>query len=116
MEAPIWRKGGARSGPTWREAVLMHAVARIALDRTIANIQTSWVKLGPDGAAAMLQAGANDLGGTLMDESITRSAGGVNGQEFDVAAMRALAAGLGRRLEERTTLYRPRLTQMETVA
>ena len=122
MEAPIWRKGGARSGPTWREAVLMHAVARIALDRAIPNIQASWVKLGPDGAAAMLQAGANDLGGTLMDESITRSAGGVNGQNFDVAAMRALAAGLGRRLEERTTLYRPRparldiLAQMDTVA
>ena len=116
MEAPIWRKGGARSGPTWREAVLMHAVARIALDRAIPNIQTSWVKLGPDGAAAMLQAGANDLGGTLIDESITRSAGGVNGQEFDVAAMRALAAGLGRRLEERTTLYRPRIAQMDSVA
>ena len=116
MEAPIWRKGGARSGPTWREAVLMHAVARIALDRAIPNIQASWVKLGPDGAAAMLQAGANDLGGTLMDESITRSAGGVNGQNFDVAAMRALAAGLGRRLEERTTLYRPRPARLDILA
>lgn len=105
MEAPIWRKGGARSGPSWREAVLMHAVARIALDGVIPNIQTSWVKLGADGAAAMLQSGANDLGGTLMDESITRSAGGVNGQNFDVAAMRTLAANLGRPLEERTTLY-----------
>ena len=116
MEAPIWRKGGARSGPTWREAVLMHAVARIALDGAIPNIQTSWVKLGPDGAAAMLQAGANDLGGTLMDESITRSAGGVNGQNFDVAAMRALAQGLGRPFEERTTLYRLRIAQMDSVA
>ena len=113
MEAPIWRKGGARSGPTWREAVLMHAVARIALDRAIPNIQTSWVKLGADGAAAMLAAGANDLGGTLMDESITRSAGGVNGQEFGVAAMRALAEGLGRQLAERTTLYTPRLAQLD---
>ena len=77
------------------------------------NIQASWVKLGPDGAAAMLKAGANDLGGTLMDESITRSAGGVNGQNFDVAAMRALAEGLGRPFVERTTLYSPRLEQMD---
>jgi FO synthase len=113
MEAPIWRKGGTRSGPSWREAVLMHAVARIALDGAIPNIQTSWVKLGPDGAAVMLQSGANDLGGTLMDESITRSAGGVNGQNFDVTAMRALAASLGRPLQERTTLYRLRETQMD---
>jgi len=113
MEAPIWRKGGTRSGPSWREAVLMHAVARIALDGAIPNIQTSWVKLGPDGAAAMLQSGANDLGGTLMDESITRSAGGVNGQNFDVTAMRALAASLGRPLRERTTLYQMREAQMD---
>ena len=113
MEAPIWRKGGTRSGPSWREAVLMHAVARIALDGAIPNIQTSWVKLGPDGAAAMLQSGANDLGGTLMDESITRSAGGVNGQNFDVTAMRELAANLGRPLRERTTLYQMREAQMD---
>jgi FO synthase len=86
----------------------MHAVARIALDGAIANIQTSWVKLGPDGAAAMLQSGANDLGGTLMDESITRAAGGVNGQNFDVAAMATLAGTLGRTLAERTTLYQLR--------
>ena len=105
MEAPIWRKGMARSGPTWREALLMHAVARIALDGAIANIQASWVKLGPDGAAAMLEAGANDLGGILMDESITRAAGGVNGQEFGTAQMRDLAAGLGRSLVERTMSY-----------
>jgi FO synthase len=113
MEAPIWRKGSARSGPSWREAVLMHAVARIALDGAIPNIQTSWVKLGPDGAAAMLQSGANDLGGTLMDESITRSAGGVNGQNFDVSAMRSLAFSLGRPLHERTTLYQLREAQMD---
>lgn len=91
----------------------MHAVARIALDGAIPNIQTSWVKLGPDGAAAMLQSGANDLGGTLMDESITRSAGGVNGQNFDVTAMRLLAVNLGRPLRERTTLYRMRAAQMD---
>jgi FO synthase len=112
MEAPNWRKGGTRSGPTWREAVLMHAVARIALDGAIPNIQTSWVKLGPDGAAAMLQSGANDLGGTLMDESITRAAGGVNGQVFDVPQMRALAESLGRPLQERSTIYGQPVGQM----
>lgn len=112
MEAPNWRKGQTRSGPTWREAVLMHAVARIALDGAIANIQTSWVKLGPDGAAAMLQSGANDLGGTLMDESITRAAGGVNGQIFDVTQMRDLAQSLGRPLQERSTIYGQPIGQM----
>ena len=106
MEAPNWRKGQTRSGPTWRETVLMHAVARIALDGAIANVQASWVKLGPDGAAAVLQAGANDLGGILMDESITRAAGGMNGQVFGVAQMRQLAEGIGRPLIERTTTYR----------
>ena len=106
MEAPNWRRGQTRSGPTWREAVLMHAVARIALDGAIPNIQASWVKLGPGGAAVVLGAGANDIGGILMDESITRAAGGLNGQEFGVAQMRELAAGLGRPLVERTTTYR----------
>jgi len=105
MEAPNWRRGETRSGPTWREAVLMHAVARIALDGMIPNIQASWVKLGPDGAAVMLQSGANDLGGVLMDESITRAAGGVNGQLFDAAQMRALTEGIGRPLRERNTVY-----------
>jgi FO synthase len=105
MEAPNWRKGGTRSGPTWREVVLMHAVARIALDGAISNIQTSWVKLGPDGAGVMLQSGANDLGGTLMDESITRAAGGVNGQILDVPQMQELARSLGRPLRERSTIY-----------
>jgi FO synthase len=112
MEAPNWRRGETRSGPTWREAVLMHAVSRIALDGAISNIQTSWVKLGPDGAAVMLQSGANDLGGTLMDESITRAAGGVNGQIFDVPQMRALAQSLGRPLKERSTIYGQPIGQM----
>ena len=107
MEAPNWRRGETRSGPTWRETVLMHAVARIALDGAIPNIQASWVKLGAQGAAAMLQSGANDLGGTLMDESITRAAGGVNGQEFGVIQMHELAASIGRRLVERSTTYQP---------
>ncbi|HKT53902.1 MAG TPA: 5-amino-6-(D-ribitylamino)uracil--L-tyrosine 4-hydroxyphenyl transferase CofH, partial [Caulobacteraceae bacterium] len=80
MEAPIWRRGLARSGPSARETLLMHAVARLVLHPLIPNIQTSWVKLGADGVVAALQAGANDLGGVLMDESITRAAGGVNGQ------------------------------------
>ena len=120
MEAPIWRKGGTRSGPSWREAVLMHAVSRIALDEAIPNIQASWVKLGPDGAAAMLQSGANDLGGILMDESITRAAGGANGQIFDADAMKALAASIGRPSVERTTLYRlrhpqPDLAELELI-
>jgi FO synthase len=105
MEAPMWRKGRARSGPTWRETQLMHAIARIVLDGHIPNIQASWVKLGDAGVEAILQAGANDLGGTLMDESITRAAGGQNGQHNDVAALRALAARIGRPAVQRTTIY-----------
>ncbi len=107
MEAPLWRRGAARCGPTLREALLMHAVARLALHPLILNIQTSWVKMGPEGAALCLEAGANDLGGTLMNESITRAAGGVNGQEFSAARMRELAHGIGRASWQRTTLYRP---------
>jgi FO synthase len=106
MEAPLWRRGEARSGPTLREALLMHAVARLALHPHITNIQTSWVKMGSDGAALCLEAGANDLGGTLMNESITRAAGGVNGQEFGAARMAALAHDIGRSAYQRTTLYR----------
>ena len=75
MEAPIYLKGQSRKGPTFREAVLMHAVARLALDPVFSNIQASWVKMGPDGAALLLDAGCNDLGGVLMNESITRAAG-----------------------------------------
>ena len=105
MEAPLWRRGGSRSGPTFREAVLMHAVARLALHPLVPNIQTSWVKMGAAGAAACLRAGANDLGGTLMNESITRAAGGVHGQELNAAAIEALAASIGRPSRQRTTLY-----------
>ena len=105
MEAPIWRKGRSRSGPSWREAVLMHAVARIVLHPLIPNIQVSWVKMGPDGAAAILGAGANDLGGVLMDESITRAAGGVNGQLLGVDQMIALANRAGRPARQRNTVY-----------
>ena len=105
MEAPLWRRGATRSGPTFREAVLMHAIARLALHPLIPNIQTSWVKMGARGAAVCLAAGANDLGGTLMNESITRAAGGVHGQEMNAARLEQLAATLGRPARQRTTLY-----------
>ena len=105
MESPLWHKGLARSGATLREAVAMHAVARLVLHPLIPNVQTSWVKMGREGAALCLRAGANDLGGTLMYESITRAAGGTNGQLADEDDMRAIAAGAARPLRERTTLY-----------
>jgi FO synthase len=107
MEAPMYLRGAARRGPTFREAVLMHAVARLALNPLIPNIQTSWVKMGPAGAAACLRAGANDLGGTLMNESISRAAGTEHGQEFPPAAMEALIGSLRREPLQRDTLYRP---------
>ena len=107
MEAPMYLKGAARRGPTFREAVLMHAVARLALHPHITNIQTSWVKMGPQGAAACLKAGANDLGGSLMNESISRAAGTEHGQEFPPEAMEDLIRSLGRTPEQRTTLYGP---------
>jgi FO synthase len=105
MEAPMWRRGRARSGPTFREAVLMHSVARMVLHPWITRIQTSWVKMGTDGAAFCLRAGANDVGGTLMNESITRAAGGVNGQELGPARIEAVAAAAGRTVRQRTTFY-----------
>jgi FO synthase len=105
MEAPIYRKGRARPGPTYREAVLMHAVARLALNPIIRNIQVSWVKMGEAGAAACLQAGANDMGGTLMNESISRAAGTQHGQELSPERMDALIRSIGRTPEQRTTRY-----------
>ena len=105
MEAPLFLKGRARRGPTWREVALVHAVARIVFDGLIDNIQASWVKLGPAGAAASLDFGVNDLGGTLMNESITRAAGTVHGQELDEDRMRGLIARSGRVPARRTTLY-----------
>ena len=104
-EAPIYLKGLSRPGPTYREAVLMHAVARLALHPLIPNIQTSWVKMGPDGAVACLQAGANDLGGTLMNESITRAAGAAHGEEMPPESMERLIRSAGRAPWQRTTLY-----------
>jgi FO synthase len=105
MHAPVYVRGEARKGPTAREAVLMHAVARLALNPLIANIQVSWVKMGPAGAGACLAAGANDLGGTLMNESISRAAGTQHGQEFAPADLEALIRSLGRVPAQRTTLY-----------
>ncbi len=105
MQAPIYLKGGSRRGPTWREALLMHAVSRLVLHPHITNIQASWVKLGPEGLAACLAAGVNDIGGTLMNETITRSAGAEHGQEMTPETMEALLADLGRPARQRTTLY-----------
>jgi FO synthase len=107
MEAPMYLRGQARKGPSLREAVLMHAVARLALHPLITNIQPSWVKMGPEGAALCLTAGANDLGGTLMNESISRAAGTQHGQEFPPEAMEALIRSIGRIPQQRDTLYRP---------
>lgn len=106
-EAPMFIKGTSRKGPTYRESILMHAVARLALHPHIRNIQTSWVKMGMDGAKACLSAGCNDFGGTLMNESITRAAGGANGQEVTPDQLRAAITSLGRNPLQRTTLYHP---------
>jgi FO synthase len=105
MEAPMFLKGKARRGPTFREAVLMHAVARLVLHPHIPNIQVSWVKMGPEGAAICLQSGANDLGGTLMNESISRAAGASHGQELPPAAMEDLIRSIGRVPRQRSTTY-----------
>jgi FO synthase len=105
MEAPMWLRGHARSGPTFGETLLVHAVARLALDPWITNVQVSWVKLGPAGVAAALRAGVNDLGGTLMNESISRSAGAEHGQEFPPERMEELIRASGRIPRQRTTLY-----------
>ena len=105
MEAPIYLKGNARRGPTFREAVLMHAVARLTLHPHFRNIQASWVKMGREGVRACLQAGVNDLGGTLMNESITRAAGSEHGQELPPAEMEALIRECGRVPQQRSTAY-----------
>jgi FO synthase len=105
MEAPIYLKGRSRSGPTFREALLMHAVARLALHPHITNVQASWVKLGVDGATAALRAGCNDLGGTLMNESISRAAGASHGQELPPERMDEAIRAAGRVPRQRTTLY-----------
>ena len=105
MEAPIYLKGRARRGPTFRETILMHAVARLVLNPHISNIQASWVKLGAEGVRWCLSAGVNDLGGTLMDETISRSAGASHGQEMTPQAMEAIIYSANRLPRQRTTLY-----------
>jgi FO synthase len=105
MATPLYLQGRARRGPTFRETLLMHAVGRIAYRGYLDNVQVSWVKLGPGGARQILQAGANDLGGTLMDENISRAAGAAHGQAMDEQAFRAIVDPLGRPLEQRTTVY-----------
>lgn len=105
MEAPMYLKGKARKGPTFREAVLMHAVARLALHPHITNIQVSWVKMGEKGVKACLNAGVNDLGGTLMNESISRAAGADFGQELPPEEMERIILSIGRKPVQRTTLY-----------
>ncbi|WP_254621066.1 5-amino-6-(D-ribitylamino)uracil--L-tyrosine 4-hydroxyphenyl transferase CofH [Sphingomonas sp. CL5.1] len=105
MEAPMGLKGESRRGPTFREVRLMHAVARLALHPHLTSIQVSWVKLGAAGVKACLNGGANDLGGTLMDESISRAAGAAHGQELPPQEMEALIRSIGRTPRQRTTLY-----------
>lgn len=105
MEAPIYLKGKARQGPSWRETILMHAIARLVFAGLIPNIQASWVKLGTEGVTRALFAGANDAGGTLMNESITRSAGGEFGQSLGADALAQLIEAAGRQPYQRTTLY-----------
>jgi len=105
MEAPMYLKGRARRGPTWGETLLMHAVGRIALHPLVSNVQVSWVKAGPQGVGELLRAGANDLGGTLMNESISRAAGARWGQELQPERMEQLIRAAGRVPRQRTTLY-----------
>ncbi|CAN5863080.1 bifunctional FO biosynthesis protein CofGH [soil metagenome] len=105
MAAPIYLKGKSRRGPTFEESLRMHAVARLALHPHINNIQVSWVKMGPEGSQAALRAGCNDLGGTLMNEIISRSAGAAHGQELGPDEMRRLATEIGRPWARRNTVY-----------
>ncbi len=105
MEAPMYLKGNARKGPTFREAILMHSVARLTLSPHITNIQASWVKMGHAGVVACLNAGCNDLGGTLMNESISRAAGTQHGQETSPEEMIKMIQSAERDPRQRTTLY-----------
>ena len=104
-EAPMYKKGNARRGPSYREALLMHAVPRLVFNGLIDNIQASWVKMGREGVAACLNAGANDVGGSLMNESITRAAGAEHGEEWSPAEIETTILRLGRQPRMRTTLY-----------
>ncbi len=119
MATPLYLQRRARRGPTFRETLLMHAVGRIAYRGAIDNVQASWVKLGAGGVGQVLLAGANDLGGTLMDENISRAAGADHGQMMDAERFAAIVAPLGRTLVQRTTLYGrvgPAVTRDEALA
>ena len=105
MASPIYLQRKARRGPTFRETILLHAVGRLAYRGLIDNVQASWVKIGVPGVRQLLQAGVNDLGGTLMDENISRAAGAIHGQKMTEDAFGSLVAPLGRTLARRTTLY-----------
>ena len=105
MGSPIWLRGQSRPGPTWDEVILMHAVSRIAFIGLIDNIQASWVKLGLDGAGVLLRSGCNDVGGTLMDESISRAAGASHGTGVTAADFRDLIFDLDRNPVRRNTTY-----------
>ena len=116
MEAPMFLKGRSRRGPSYREALLMHAVPRLALHGFIPNIQASWVKMGRRGVLDCLRAGANDVGGTLMNESITRAAGTAHGQEWPPAELEAALRRAGRQPRMRTTLYGDASTERRAAA
>ena len=103
--APIYLAGLARPGPTRRENRAVHAVSRLMLHGAIGSIQCSWVKLGDEGCREVLAGGVNDIGGTLMEETISRMAGSQNGSYKTISQMAALTAPLGRPLRQRTTLY-----------
>jgi FO synthase len=105
MATPMFLRGRSRKGPTFREALLMHAVARLHYATLIDNIQVSWVKMGVEGSRQILESGANDVGGTLIDENISRAAGAEHGQKMDVTALQELVGPLGRPLRQRNTLY-----------
>ena len=107
MGAPIYLRGRSRPGPTWDEVVLIHAVSRIAVDGLIENVQGSWVKLGLDGGATLLQAGCNDLGGTLMGELISAAAGASHGTEVSAQDFETTIRSIGRVPQQRSTLYAP---------
>lgn len=105
MASPIYLQHKSRRGPTFRETVLMHAIARIAYHGLIDNIQVSWTKIGQAGARQLLQAGCNDMGGTLMNENISRAAGASHGQEMTEQSFREIVEPIGRTLRQRSTLY-----------
>jgi FO synthase len=105
MATPIFLRGNARKGPTFRETLLMHAIGRIAYRGLVDNIQVSWVKVGAEASRQILSSGANDLGGTLIDENISRAAGAAHGERMWVDDLEAIVEPLGRPLIQRTTLY-----------